>query len=144
MNRTIWMFILMITTILFWVLYRYGFHKPPKKISGSDLQEIQYVSGKYDFFYELNDDDIDLWKSLEFSLTTNEYPGETPDYKAFLLSENEKYTVMYNENSNFVFFCFYPDIKYGWFNSPPAEGWSHPLYITSTTDKLLQLIKYEK
>jgi len=144
MNRIVRMFILIMIIISFWVLYRFGFQKPPNRITGVDLQEVHCVSDNDNVCYQLDEDDLLFWKSLEFSLAKDEYPGETPDYKAYLFNEDVRYTVLYNENSKFVFFCFAPDIKYGWFNSPSPGGWTQPLYVTSATKTLLQLIKYEK
>lgn len=118
-----------------------GIEKPPKMVSASDLPHFEKISINNGDTFLLTSKEIAYWKSLDFELTTEDYPGETPDYTLELLGADRQFTAIYNKNSSIVFFSFIPVYQYGFLNVPPPGGWTKPLYSTKANGQLLELLK---
>jgi hypothetical protein len=142
MKKAFWLLVMAGLVVLMAVLVKTGFRKPPETLTGSALKELVAVSDLQGNCDELNRHERAYWKTLKFTRAKHEYPGETPDYTAYLLKDNSRYAVIYNKGSEIVFFSFVPDIRYGWLKAPSPGGWKQPLYTAPATDSLLQLIRY--
>lgn len=119
----------------------FGINNPPKRLLGSELSQIDKVSTGNGQIYYLKNEDIELWDSTEFNISTENYPGETPDYVIYLIGKTHEFTAMYNKDSEIIFFSFIPEIKYGLLNTPAPQGWNKPIYETKVSDKLLKMLR---
>lgn len=118
-----------------------GIKNPPEKLTATELSKIEKIKVNNGPTYELTDKEIDLWNNLEFDISTDNYPGETPDFVIDLIGNKSDFTAMYNKSSGIVFFSFVSEIKYGFLNSPAPGGWTKPIYETQANDQLLELLK---
>ena len=129
----------MVFMVAFSILF--GIKNPPEKLNAIDLSAIEKVIVNQGQSYILSDKERELWKSLNFTMSTDNYPGETPDYVIDLIGNESSFTAMYNESSEIVFFSFVSEIRYGFLNSPPPGGWTKPIYETQANERLLELLK---
>src|SRR5690606_11421380 len=104
------------------------------------LSKIEKIKVNNRQINELTDKEIEFWNNLEFDISTDNYPGETPDFVIDLIGNDSDFTAMYNESSGIVFFSFVSEIKYGFLNSPAPGGWTKPIYETKTNDQILELL----
>lgn len=118
-----------------------GSKNPPKKLTATKLSKIEKIKVNNRQIYELTEKEIEFWNNLEFDISTDNYPGETPDFVIDLIGNDSDFTAMYNESSGIVFFSFVSEIKYGFLNSPAPGGWTKPIYETKANDQLLELLK---
>ena len=118
-----------------------GIKNPPEKLTATELSKIEKIKVSNGQTYKLTDKEIDLWNKLEFNISTDNYPGETPDFVIDLIGNKSDFTAMYNESSGIVFFSFESEIKYGFLNSPTPGGWTKPIYETQANDQILELLK---
>ncbi|WP_425077895.1 hypothetical protein [Psychroserpens sp. S379A] len=118
-----------------------GIKIPPEKLKASDLSSIAKIKVNNDNVQNLTEKEIKLWKNLEFKISTENYPGETPDYIIDLIGNDSNFRAMYNESSGIIFFSFIPEIEYGFLNSPTPGGWTKPIYEIQASDELLSLLK---
>tara|TARA_R110002124_G_C8558090_1_gene480081 strand:+ start:57 stop:491 length:435 start_codon:yes stop_codon:yes gene_type:complete len=123
------------------ILLSVGIKNPPEKLNATELSAVEKVMVNNGSIHILTDKEIELWNSIRFDLTTENYPGETPGFVVKLLGKKANFSAMYNESSGIVFFSFVPEISYGIFNSPAPGGWTKPIYETQANDKLLELLK---
>lgn len=122
----------------------YGLRSPPEQLQASDIPSIGSTSTDDSPDIELTQAEIKYWSGLEFEISGNRYPGETPDFIRHLKNtDGDTFTAMYNRNSEFVFFRFASEVGYGIFNSPSPGGWTQPLYTTPRTEELLALLRVE-
>jgi hypothetical protein len=120
---------------------RFGIKNPPEKLAAIELPTIEKIRVNKGPIHILTENEIELWKDLDFVISTENYPGETPDFIIDLIGNESNFTAMYNESSRIVFFSFVSEIQYGFLNSPPPGGWTKPLYETQADEKLLELLK---
>ena len=136
-------FITVLFILLLYSIYYFGFRMPPEYIKAVELESIKKIKTFHGQLFNVNDEDLKIWHSLVFRKSTiDEYPGETPDYHIKLITDNAEYSAIYNKDSKFVFFSFFPNIRYGFFTEPPPGGWTQPLYVSKVDSDLLKLIRY--
>ena len=123
------LFILITLTISGLIL----FDKPNNKVIGENLSTIKQIEYTKDSAYTFNDEQIEKFKSLEFTLAENFYPGETPDFQYLIKTESSDYTLIYNINDDKVFFMFGDEFNYNFFSNPNG-GWNKPLYYLNKTE----------
>jgi len=125
----------------------FGIKIPPKTLKSIELPIINsinvYALGQ-SMDYTLSESDLIFWKSLNFKIEKERYPGTTPDYLITLQGDDFKFLAMHNTGGDLVFFSFLPFISYGFLNSPPAGGWTGPLYAVKASDQLLQFLQVNK
>lgn len=126
------------------VTFWFGFKNPPKTVYAKDLSGFDTIIANNSQTHILSEEEILYWKSLKFTLSDGNYPGETPDFVIKLTSITVFFTAMYNHQSDVVFFSFIPEEAYGFFNSPPPGGWTLPIYETKADKALLDFLKIEK
>lgn len=122
----------------------FGFKNPPKTVYAKDLSGFDTIIVNNSQTHILSEEEILYWKSLKFTRSDENYPGETPDFVIKLTSTTVSFTAMYNYQSDVVFFSFIPEVAYGFFNSPPPGGWTLPIYETKVDKVLLDFLKIEK
>jgi len=122
----------------------FGFKNPPMMVYAKDLPRFDSISVNNSQTHILSEDEIEYWKSLKFTLSDVNNPGETPDYVIKLTNNTVSFTAMYNHESEVVIFSFIPEVTYGFFNSPPHGGWTLPIYETKADKALLDFLKIEK
>ncbi len=123
------------------LLLIFGIKNPPKKLTATELSTVKKIRVNNGPIHILTENEIELWKNLEFVISKENYPGETPDFVIELMGNTSNFTAMYNEPSEIVFFSFVLEIKYGFLNSPSPGGWTQPIYKTQANEKILELLK---
>lgn len=91
----------------------FGFKNPPKMVYAKDLSGFDSIIVNNSQTHILSEDEIEYWKSLTFTLSEGNYPGETPDYVIKFTNNTVSFTAMYNRESDVVFFSFIPEVTYG-------------------------------
>ncbi len=121
--------------------------RPQTRGKGSELGTLlsveTWLRGEIQGSAELSPEDQSVWNSIEFCLPENrEYPGETPDYHIYLRFKGINHLAVYNQGSNIVFLSFIGDkrFEYGWLFAPSPGGWTKPLYITTASRDLLEIL----
>jgi hypothetical protein len=130
-----------IAILVIGILLSIGIKNPPKELNATELSDIEKISVNNGSIHIFTEQEIEYWNILKFNLTTENYPGETPDFVVKLFGNKANFSAIYNESSGIVFFSFVPEISYGVFNSPAPGGWTKPIYETQANDKLLELLK---
>jgi hypothetical protein len=123
------------------VTWWYGFKYPPKTVYAKELSGFDTIIVNNSQTHILSEDEIFYWKSLKFTRSEGNYPGETPDFVIKLTSTTVSFTAMYNHQSDVVFFSFIPEVAYSFFNSPPLGGWTLPIYETKADKALLDFLR---
>ena len=115
-------------------------------IKGSELEKINYLNVSYygddKGKFSLSDSDLEYFKNLTFTRKGGIHPGNTPDYYIKLISDNNEYFAIYNENSRSdkVFFLLGHHDEYGFFNTPAPGGWNDPVYFVEASEELLKIL----
>ena len=136
---------LIVAILIFGVamVFIFGLRFPPEKLKASDLSAIKKVVVDNHESYTFSEEEIAYWESLTFTIVQDNYPGATPDFVTSIVSEQHNFSAIFNKNSNTIFLCFVPEIRYGFLNSRPAGGWQKPLYKVEANEQLLKLLRLD-
>ena len=131
--------LLVISIIIGFIL----FDKPNKKVRGENLPKIKQIEYSQDSSITFNDEQIEIFKKIEFTLVENFYPGETPDYQYKIRTESTDYTLVYNLNDDKLFFIFGDEFNYNFFSNRNG-GWNKPLYYVNKTEEVSKIFPFIK
>lgn len=138
-RKTIYIIVLVILAIATTLFP--GFTSPPKVVHAKDLPEIQSIRLNDKTLIKLNKEEKEYWKGLSFEIAKNETPGNTTDFVVELSTESTEFTAIYNKGEDYIFFSFYPEIKYSFLNTPAPGGWNKPLYKIKSDHRITKFLR---